>query len=241
MFLSKTKKYYGKKLGNYKIEETAGEGRYGICFLARSDSGCRVIIKKFKPGIFKKNSKRNMFEAVILSKLEDQRIPELLGVISDRFFYGFVLERKPGHTVKDLLFEHNRRFSSEEIYNIGVQLIHIIRYLHENGIVHRDIRIPNVMVDNDNVYLIDFGLARFADDDRYKYDLDYSYFGDFLLYLIYSSFEKIKGEKNLPWHKELPLTSRQKMFLKKLMGLETVYRSIQDIEMDFVDIFGSSQ
>jgi serine/threonine protein kinase len=233
-----SRKYRGQRLGNYVIEELVGEGRYGLCFLAMADAGQKVIIKKFRPGIFKKNAEKNMYEAVTLSKLKDTRIPELLGVINQESFYGFVLEHKPGNTVKDLLFKHNHIFSDEEFYNIGLRLISIIKYLHENGIVHRDIRIPNVLVDNENVYLIDFGLARFADGNEYKYDLDYSYLGDFFLYLLYSSFQKKEGHKNLPWHKELPLTDKQQMFLKRLMGIEVVYESMDDIETEFIGAFG---
>lgn len=218
--------------------ELAGEGRYGICFLARTDTGQKVIIKKFRQGIFKKNSEKNMYEAVILSKLKDTRFPELLGVINQKSFYGYVLELKPGNTVKDLLFKYKYRFTDEEFYNIGLRLINITKHLHENGIVHRDIRIPNVLVDKENVYLIDFGLARFADNNEYKYDIDYSYLGDFFLYLLYSSYPDNKKHKKLPWHKELMLTDKQKTFLKKLMGLETVYESIKDVEEDFVDAFG---
>ena len=218
--------------------ELVGEGRYGMCFLARTDTGQKVIIKKFRQGIFIKNSEKNMYEAVILSKLKDTRIPELLGVINQKSFYGYVLELKPGNTVKDLLFKHKYRFSDEEFFNIGLRLINIIKHLHENGIVHRDIRIPNVLIDKENVYLIDFGLARFADDNEYKYNIDYSYLGDFFLYLLYSTFSNNKKYKKLPWHKELPLTDKQKTLLKKLMGLETVYESIKDIEVDFVDAFG---
>lgn len=233
-----TKIYRGQRIGNYIIEGLVGEGRYGQCFLASTDAGTKVIIKKFRPGIFKKNSEKNMYEAVTLSKLKDTRIPELLGVVNQKSFYGFVLELKPGNTVRDLLFKHKHKFSDEEFYNIGLRLISIIKYLHENGIVHRDIRIPNVLVDNENVYLIDFGLARFADGNEYKYDLDYSYLGDFFLYLLYSSFQKNDVHKNIPWHKELPLTNQQRMFLKRLLGLEEVYESIDDIEMEFVDAFG---
>ncbi len=231
------KKYQGQKIGNYTIKELVGVGRYGVCFLAVSDIGNEVIIKKFRQDIFKKNSEKNIYEAVILSKLKDNRIPELLGVINQKSFYGYVLELKSGNTVKDLLFKHKHRFTDEEFYNIGLRLINIIKHLHENGIVHRDIRIPNVLIDRENVYLIDFGLARFANDNEYKYDLDYSYLGDFFLYLLYSSFSNNKKYKKLPWHKELPLTDKQKTFLKKLLGLEGVHESIKAVEMDFVDAF----
>ncbi|MEQ8197399.1 MAG: protein kinase family protein [Clostridiaceae bacterium] len=233
-------KYGGKRFGEYTIEKCIGEGRYGLCFLARNDLGSNVVIKKFKNSFSGNNSEKNINEAVILSKLGDKRFPELLGVINQGSFYGYVLEWKPGITLKDMIFRNSYKFSKKEIYSIGIRLIDIIKHLHENGIVHRDIRIPNVIIDDEEVYLIDFGLARFADEDKYRYDLDYSYLGDLLLYLIYSSFEK-KGRKNLPWYEELTLKDSQKIFLSRLMGLEVVYESIEEIEKDFIDAFGHAR
>ena len=186
MWLHRAQKYSGKRFGEYVIEGTIGEGRYGLCFLAKSDRGEKVVIKKFKGSILKKQSEKNVYEAVILSKLKDKRIPEFLGVINEKGFYGFVLELKQGCTVKDLLFKYNHKFTREEFLNIGTQLIETIKYFHGKGVVHRDIRIPNVLIDKDEVYIIDFGLARWADNNKYPYDLDFSYLGDFLLYLLYS-------------------------------------------------------
>lgn len=237
LFRCRVSKYSGKLFGKYTIEGPIGEGRYGLCFLAKSDMGEKVVIKKFKSSIFKKHSERNVYEATILSKLKHKRIPEFLGVINQKGFYGFVLEFKHGYTVKDLLFKYNHKFTSEEFFNIGIQLIKIIKYIHENGVVHRDIRIPNVLIDKGEVYLIDFGLARWADNNKYPYDLDFSYLGDFLLYLLYSSFESKGKYKNLPWYKELNLTSKQKLFLKRLLGIELPYKNIDDIETDFIKVF----
>lgn len=241
MWFCKTLKYSGKVVGKYTIENPIGEGRYGLCFLARSAKGEKVIIKKFKPALFKRNLDKNAYEAVILSKLKDKRIPELLGVINEKGFYGFVLEFKEGFTVKELLFKHNHKFTKEEFFNIGIQLISIIRHLHENGVVHRDIRIPNVLINDGKVYLLDFGLARWADNNKYPFNLDFSYLGDFLLYLLYSSFEPKEKRKNLPWYKELLLSSEQKLFLKKLLGIELMYESIKDIEADFIKAFAAGE
>jgi len=232
----KKKKYAGKRFGSYTIEAPIGQGRYGVCFLAKSDNEQLVTIKKFKPGMFKKNSEKNVFEAVILSKLKDKRVPEFLGVINEKGFYGFVLEFKQGLTVKEMLFKSNHEFSNEEIFNIGLKLIRIIKYLHENGVVHRDIRIPNVIIDNEEVYLIDFGLARWS-DNQYPSHLDFSYLGDFLLYLLYSLFQTKKMHKKLPWHQELPLTPEKTIFLKRLFGIEGIYDNINDIERDFIAFF----
>ncbi|MGE5628444.1 MAG: protein kinase family protein [Solirubrobacterales bacterium] len=233
----KRKKYAGLKVGKYTIDQFIGEGRYGLCFTANSLEGEKVIIKKFKPGIFKKNCDKNPFEAVILSKLQDLRIPNFLGVINEKGFYGFVLDFKKGNTVKDMLFKHHYKFNSDEIYNIGIKLISIISCLHKNGVVHRDIRISNVILDNDDVYLIDFGLARFADDTMYPFNLDYSYLGDFLLYLLYSNFESDNNGRKLPWYDELGVSNEQNVLLKRLLGIEVPYDSMDEIESDFIDAF----
>ncbi len=236
----KSKKYIGCKVSKYIIDEFIGEGRYGLCFAASALEGKKVIIKKFKPGIFKKNCEKNPFEAVILSQLEDLRIPKFLGVINENRFYGFVLDFKKGNTVKDMLFKYHYKFKSDEIYNIGIKLVSIISYLHKNGVVHRDIRISNVILDKGNVNLIDFGLARFADESIYPYNLDYSYFGDLLLYLLYSSFETDNYRRMIPWYEELPISPEQVILLKRLLGIEMPYDSIDEIRSDFIDAFKPS-
>lgn len=233
-------RYAGKRVGQYTIDRLLGEGKYGLCFLAKSGNGNQVVIKKYKKSLRKDNLPDRINEAVILSKLEDERIPEFLGVINVSGFYGFVLAYKRGSTVKDLLFTHRHIFSWEEFYHIGTQLIDIIKYLHDNGVVHRDIRIPNVVIDQGKLSLIDFGLARWADKEA-SYDLDFSYLGDFFLYLLYSNYERQNKRKpwlkELPWYDELSLTQEQIMFLKRLFGMEARYDNISDIETDFIKFF----
>jgi len=93
-----------------------------------------------------------------------------------------------------------------------------------------------VIIDNEEVYLIDFGLARWS-DNQYPSHLDFSYLGDFLLYLLYSLFQTKKMHKKLPWHQELPLTPEKTIFLKRLFGIEGIYDNINDIERDFIAFF----
>lgn len=236
MFLF-NKKYIGKNFNGYTIEKNLGQGRYGLCFLAKDKSKNRVVIKKFKSGFFKKYSERDVHEAVILSKLEDNRIPKFLGVINEKSFYAYVLEFKNGNTVRELLFKNNYRFTHEEIFNIGLKLLDIIKYLHENKVIHGDISISNVIINGNNVYLIDFGLARQEDSSNLSYDMDFSYFGDFLLYLLYSNVEIKKNNKKIPWYDELILNSGQKKILKKLFGLENKYNTVNEIFIDFVKEF----
>lgn len=237
MLFNGNKKYAGRKIDKYTIEMPLGEGRYGLCFLAKNSNNEAVIIKKFKTGFLRKEIKPNKDEAVILSKLNDCRIPKLLGIINEKNFYAYVLEFKKGVTIKELLFDCNYIFSNQEIFDIGVKLLDIIKYLHSNAIVHGDIGISNIVIENNNISLIDFGLARTISDNNINYNIDFSYFGDFLLYLIYSSFKPQKAFKKIPWYNELPIDNNKKLFIKRLLGLEKNYTNIDEIYSEFIKIF----
>ncbi len=237
MFFSREGRYNGKQIGEYRIIDCIGQGRYGVCFLAESRNE-RVILKQLKKHLFKRNNDKAFWETKILSELCHSGIPRLIDSVNEKDFYGFVLEEKPGDTVEAVLFKKKHSFTKAEVFNIGKQLIGIIRYLHNKGIVHRDIRIPNVILNGSEVYLVDFGLSRWVDNKRYTKDIDFSYLGDFLLYLLYSSYIKTYRAKR-PWYEELSLTSGEKLFLKRLLRLEESYNNIEEIASDFEKIFGS--
>ena len=230
-------RYSGRKFGDYVIEKAIGEGRYGICLLAHSSSGSQVIIKCFKSASIKKNKERAVKEAVVLSQINHIAVPKMLGIVQEKNFYGFILEKKPGDTVESLIFKKKHRFSNSEIFDILSQLIDIISYLHNKGLIHGDIRPPNVLIDNGIVYLIDFGLSSCSNLDRCTYGLDFSYLGDFILYLFYSTY-KFQGGKRLAWYDELDLSFEQERFLKKLLCLEEPYSRIEMVKKDFNKAFG---
>ncbi len=231
-----SRQYCSKQIGKYRIVQRIGEGRYGVCFLAEDEEGRRLILKKLKPRFFKWSKDSDTLEIKILSRLCHPGIPKLLGIVNEKDFYGLVLELKYGDTLETMLFKHKRRFSNFEIFNIGQQLIEIVKYLHEKGIVHRDIRIPNVLFNEDMVSLIDFGLAGWEDQRYYVWDIDFAFLGDLLLYLLYSTHKK-ESYKNRPWYEELPLTLAQRIFLKRLLKLAEPYRNINDIAADFREAF----
>jgi len=229
--------YIGKQYGRYTIKRAVGEGRYGSCFLACSDCGDQVVIKRLKSGHIKKNREKIIMEAVALSQIEHKSVPQLLGIINEKDFYAFILERKPGVTVHSLLFKEKHLFTGQEIREIFSQLIDIIEYLHNQGIIHGDIRPSNVLLNNGKIYLIDFGLSRWAGSAKETYNIDLLYLGDFLLYLLYSS-HKSRKRTRLAWYDELILLPEQQLFIKKLMLLEDAYTSITEVKIEFNRIFG---
>ena len=224
----------GKKIGDYTVASCIGKGRYGVCFLALDPDGKKVILKKFRTRMWKKNKNANHYEAVILSGLEHPAVPELLGVINNRQGYYFVLEYKEGLTLEQWLFDRKKIFTSGEIYRIGSQMFEVLEYLHGRNVVHGDISVANVTDDGEKISLLDFGLARYADGENIRFSLDYARAANVILYLLYSEYDE-KGSR--PWHEELPLTGEQREFLKKLLEPEEQFRDTGTVRHEFEKIF----
>jgi serine/threonine-protein kinase len=77
--------------------------------------------------------------------------------------YFIVMEYVEGETLKDLV-RRRGRLSGSEAVRISLQLLAALEFAHRTGIVHRDIKPQNVMLDRDgNAKVTDFGIARAAD------------------------------------------------------------------------------
>jgi serine/threonine-protein kinase len=221
-----------ERIGEYTLIKVIGEGRYGICYLVSKD-GKKSILKQLKNRMLRKVGIDTIFEEQILGSIEHPCIPRLITRISMGDFNGYILEYKEGKTFEEIIYQDKHIFDREEIYSIGLQLIQILRYLHDKGVVHRDIRVPNTLYDKGEICLVDFGLARWIDENTYKSDVDFSFLGDFLLHLYYTSFETASSQ-NRPWFEELKLTSKETVLLKRLLGIENRYGSIYEVESDYL-------
>lgn len=224
-----------EEINGYRVLKLSGEGRFGICYhIFRGQK--QFILKQLKQRMLKKSKGKVRFEEEILKELKHEAIPQFIEKVELPGFCGYVLEFKEGRTFEDIISLDKHVFARSEIYSAGRQLIEIIKYLHSKGVVHRDIRIPNTLYDGQKVNLVDFGLARWINDRKYKEDIDFAFLGDFLLHLYYTSWE-CKGGKKGSWYEELELQEKELLFLKKLMGVNQRYYSIIDVESDFFEVF----
>jgi len=77
--------------------------------------------------------------------------------------YFIVMEYVEGETLKDLVRRQGRLGGSEAV-RILLQLLAALEFAHRTGIVHRDVKPQNVMLDrHGNVKVMDFGIARVGD------------------------------------------------------------------------------
>lgn len=217
------------KVKGYTIIKLIGEGRYGIAYLAVNDEGEKYVIKQLKKKMLKETREKLFYEESILSKLDDPRFPKFISKFKNKYREGYILEYIEGKVFEDLITRDRHVFSKGEIYEIATKLFDLVEILHNQDIVHRDVRLPNVIIkDNQELALIDFGLARYIDNEKYMKQEDYWYIGDFLIHLYYSSYKpSSKDEK--PWYEELDLNEDESIFLKRLMGIEESYEDIEQV------------
>lgn len=215
-------------VNGYRIINIIGQGRYGIAYLAINKFGEKCVVKQLRNEMLKLTRNSIIYEKKILKMLNDSRFPRFISEFKDEFREGYLLEYIDGIVFHDLI-NRGHEFTREEIYETALQLLELAETLHNQGVVHRDIRTPNViLMKNNQLALIDFGLARFI-KSTHSINTDYWYIGDFLLQLYYTTYNNKINELERPWFEELDLTIQEKVLLKRLMGLGRRYRSIDEI------------
>lgn len=154
-------------IGGYRLLAQIGEGGMGIVHLARKQdgSGERVALKVLRPHVIGDvEARRRLAQEV--GALERVRSPRIAGFL-DADPYGptpFVVTRYvPGLSLN--------RYVEEEGVVTGADLVHFaaclaeaLEAVHGVGVLHRDVKPSNVLMEGRSPVLIDFGLARAAED-----------------------------------------------------------------------------
>lgn len=97
----------------------------------------------------------------MLAKYRHPNIVLMLGAMTTPPQLCLVMELVKEGTLFDLIHRRKTVLSDGDKRKIAVQLVTVVAYLHRMGIVHRDIKSHNILVDkNYNIKLCDFGLAR---------------------------------------------------------------------------------
>jgi serine/threonine-protein kinase len=222
-------------VNGYSVKKKLGEGRYGIAYLATNEQS-KVVIKQLKNELLNETREKLFYEKEILKSLNHPSIPKFISTFKDDSREGYILEYMEGKTFDQLVREDEYIFTKREIYEIARKLLDILEFLHHQDIVHRDIRLPNVILkENKELALIDFGLARYMNQENYIKEVDYWFLGDFLIHLYYTSYESL-GIEERPWYEELDLEKKEERFLKKLMGILEEYETIDQIREDLEEI-----
>ncbi|KAI8445955.1 CAMK/CAMKL/MARK protein kinase [Phakopsora pachyrhizi] len=147
-----------KVIGNYTLGKVIGQGDFGTVRMGvHRLTGCRVAIKSIP-----KSSSPPLLTREIHHhrRLRHPNVVQLYEVIATEHTIWLITELCPGGELFDYLVE-NTRFTESEARRIFGQVCLGLGYVHHQGVVHRDLKLENVLLDERcNPKLADFGFGR---------------------------------------------------------------------------------
>jgi len=155
------------RVGGYRLLAKIGEGGMGVVHLAQAQDGARVALKVLRPHVIGDDEARERLsrEVASLRRVSSPRVAEVL----DADPWGdtpYVATRYvPGLSLHQHVREHGP-LEGEDLRWFAACLAEAMAAVHTVGVLHRDIKPSNVLLEGRSPVLIDFGLARLADDPR---------------------------------------------------------------------------
>ena len=156
--------------GRFRVIKRLGNGAFGEIYKVEKKKDGTIYAAKIEKAV--KNSKHVMlfWESKLIHKLRGKTyIPQLYYIGTDKTneknqFHVMVMDML-GKSLEDLFQECRRKFDLRTTLHIAVQMIQRIKCVHEERIIHRDIKPDNFLVGGtdttkNTVYIIDFGLAK---------------------------------------------------------------------------------
>lgn len=237
--------------GRYQVSRVLGTGSYGMVYLCRDlQTNEPEVVKQLRPSKCRSQKEIQLFdnEISILRTVNHKNLPELHEAFSHGGCLFYAMSFIDAANLEDFIFLNKKQFNERESLFFLARLLDVVAYLHQKNIYHQDIRIPNILVKNSELFLIDFGLSKsvtLADPFSTSQNplqnkegealklrqQDYYDLGETLLYLLYTTYSS-NNKKALPWTEELSLKKETVYLLKKLLGIHKPYSSDAEISAD---------
>jgi serine/threonine protein kinase len=149
-------------LGKYKILAPLGNGGFGAVYLARDTWIDKDVAIKV-PHKQNLNFSELLREPRLLAALDHPNIVSITTAEKQENIFFIVMEYVEGHTLDDVITEHGGLAPTVAL-NYANQIALAVDHAHRQGVIHRDLRPPNVLVSNTGVLKVaDFGTSRFLE------------------------------------------------------------------------------
>jgi len=156
------------RLGHYEILEVLGQGGMGLVLRALDAKLNRVVaVKTLAPQLAANATARRRFlrEARAAAAITHPHVVMIHAVDDEHNTPFLVMECVDGKTLRQKI-EQEGALKLVEILRIGIQVAQGLAAAHEQGLIHRDVKPSNILLENsiERVKITDFGLARAVDD-----------------------------------------------------------------------------
>ena len=147
--------------GRYTVERELGRGGMATVYLARDDRQARqVAIKVLHPDLSTAlGPERFQREIEIASSLTHPNIVPLYesGEAAGSLYY--VMPYIPGETLRARL-DREKQLPLEDAIRIACEIAGALDYAHRHGVIHRDVKPANILLEDGHAVIADFGIAR---------------------------------------------------------------------------------
>ena len=156
------------RLGTYEVKGVLGCGGMGVVLKAFDPALHRnIAIKVLAPALANCGASRRRFlrEARAAAAVVHEHVVGVFAVVESAGLPFLVMEYVPGRSLQDRL-DRQGPLTLPEVLRIGMQTAAGLAAAHAQGLVHRDVKPANILLENgvERVRLTDFGLARAAAD-----------------------------------------------------------------------------
>ncbi len=153
-----------EQLGPYRIERLLGRGGMGAVYAGvHEETGEHAAVKVLAELLADDARFRERFRGEVesLKKLRQKNIVSLRGYGEEDGCSYFVMELVEGQSLEEVMGS-GRRFTWQEVADIGIQVSAALKHAHDHGVIHRDLKPANLLLQPDGtVKLTDFGIAKF--------------------------------------------------------------------------------
>ena len=153
----------------YRVTSVLGSGGFGETYLAedtKMPSNRRCVIKQLKPvadnpQMYELLQQRFQREAAVLETLgeESRYIPKLYANFTENGLFYLVQEWIDGLTLSETI-ESKGKWNEDAVRKLIVSILSTLIYVHDRGIIHRDIKPDNIILRAGEPVLIDFGAVK---------------------------------------------------------------------------------
>lgn len=157
----------GRQLGNYLLQEMLGHGACGAVYRGLDVMLKRTVaVKVLPPAISQQDDvslQRFLQEAQLAAQLLHPNVVQIYYISHQDGIYYICMEYVDGGNLGDRI-GRGRRLSPKRAIKFMAQSAEALRAAHSRGIIHRDIKPTNLMLNNEGVVKVaDFGLAKLQD------------------------------------------------------------------------------
>ena len=152
-------------VGPYRLERVLGEGGMGVVHLSHDRHGNAVAVKVLRPHVVTDADARLRLarEVATMRRVRGPHVAQVVDADVDGERPYLVTSFVPGESL-DRLVRRAGPLGLQQLLGLGAGLADALASVHSAGVVHRDLKPGNVLVDAGRPVVIDFGIAQLVDD-----------------------------------------------------------------------------